>query len=351
MRQLRNKGFILVATLWILAASTIAMTLFAAWVSRASERARELQEDTRAAVAMFSTRETLLYLTSTRGMTHRGINLSSGMALPDDNNPFESPTPADDEIVLDGRTYLGLQQVRFSLQDESGLINLNQVARDRQAVDQLLRERGITDAGERERLLSALSDYVQHGRQRNFLAPSRRDYRQAGRPAPLYRPLITNSESWRAFGWERQPALWEGSYLANLTTVLHYGGLNVNTAPQEVLQAVAGLDERTAQTVIKAREERGFATVLDAEQGGLPMSANPFTLAVVPSEHMRLTLWHPQARRGLRYYITITPAAHGAGPWFIDHVHPVSGVEIAGGSDPTEVASPLFTASDSGLSD
>ena len=353
MRRLRTKGFILVATLWILAASTIAMTLFAAWVSRSSERARELQQDTRAAVAMFSTRETLLYLIATQGMTHRGVNLSSGPALPEDRNPFELPTVAEHEILLDGRVYEGLQRVRFSLQDEAGLVNLNQEPTNRQVLNKLLLQSGISDAGERRHLLSALRDYVQHGLERDFLAPSRQDYRQAERPEPLNRPLITSRESWRALGWEQQPALWEGSHLANLTTVLHYGGLNVNTAPQEVLQIVAQLDERKAQEAIEARQERGFVNEMEAElRGGLPMSADPFTLAVIPSQHLRLTLWHPQAGgRGVRYYITVTPERHGAGPWFIDHIHPISGVKIASGADPAEVKHPLFAAPDGGLSD
>lgn len=345
MRRLQRKGFILVATLWMLAACTIAMTLFAAWVSRATDRALALNEDTRAAIDMFTTRETLLYLASTRGLTHRGINLPAG---PTDNGSPAAPD-AHHEILLDSTPYKGLQRARFNLQDEAGLINLNKTSSGGEAIENLLSQRGISNSGERYRLLSALRDYTEHGLERTFLAPSLQDYRKAGRPEPLYRPLISNHESWRALGWEKHPQLWEGNYLANFTTVLHYGGLNVNTAPREVLQAVARLNESEAQAAIDARRERGFATAREAEvRGGLPMSANLLSLAIVPSRHLRLTLWHSEANRGVRYHITVTPERHGAGPWLVDHVYPVSGVQIADGADPAEVASPLLTSPDSG---
>jgi len=339
---MRQQGFILVATLWVLAIATVALSIFSAWVYRAAERTADLQSDTRAAVEMVSTRDTLFFLMSSNPMTGRGIGLLDGELEAATRDMFGGRQAADREIIIDGRPYQGISETVFSAQDEAGQLNLNLVEHRRQDLDHLLMALGV-EYDRRPRLLYALQDYTDHGSQQSLLGPARGDYRDAGRPEPMNRPLLTVQESWRVFGWDRESAFWEADRLANLTTVLHYGALNLNTAPEEVLHSIPYLDAQQVQHLIDERRRGQFNSPWEAEQRtGVGLSSDAFSMSVVPSNHIRLNFWNPDTRRGYRYYVSLTPTRDGGGPWLIDHVHPITGAELSDGDDPEQVASPIM---------
>ena len=70
-----QRGFVLVATLWLLAIMTIGAAFFAAWTEKAVRLAGDLQAGIQADIDMRSTEATVLYLLGTQRMTLAGLTL------------------------------------------------------------------------------------------------------------------------------------------------------------------------------------------------------------------------------------------------------------------------------------
>lgn len=194
------------------------------------------------------------------------------------------------ELRLDGRFYEAWRDdkilVLAALQDESGLLNLN--AADDRSLSVLLGEAGLA-APLAERLAASLDDFIDPDDLARLHGAEADAYRRAGLTAPPNRPLLNRWSAQSALGWRESLDLAQTETIWRLTAAANGGGgLNVNTAPAEVLRAVLG-DARGAGDLLRQREQggpRGLSEALD----GTSSSASGVVLASEPGVSFRLVV-------------------------------------------------------------
>ena len=122
-----QRGFLLVTVLWLLLGGVLIISYLSTWVANALSNRIQASEQTQFEVDAHSTRSTLLYLLATQRMTIAGLSTNF---KPADKSQFDddgnwSISALGNELRLDNRTYKGVGEVLFSLQDQRGLININ----------------------------------------------------------------------------------------------------------------------------------------------------------------------------------------------------------------------------------
>jgi len=270
---------------------------------------------------MSSTRSVVLYLLATQRKTLAGLTIpgeESANKKKKPANPFEnSVLPVGGEIGLDDRAYPGMGRACFSLQDESGLLGLNNFLSAQ--IEKLLGLSGVP-AGRRGPLVDKLLDYTDADDLNRLNGAEAGDYERLGLQGPPNRHLLTTWEIGNVLGWKDVPELWKENALPRLTTVAGGGMPNLNTAPRQILKTVAGVDDETAKRLIDAREAKPFSRVKDVSQAaGKALSLDPMGTAFFPSVHLRVTLWHTAGRRMREIHLSLTPRADKKAPWVIDY--------------------------------
>lgn len=319
-----NKGFILVATLWISAAIILAASFLAMWTNKAVEQTRVSGEELQGEIDVFSTRQILLYLLATRPMTIGGLALpladqDAEKALAErTNSPLEAfSTETGSELPLDSRIFKGIGKVFFAMQDEGGLLGINNV--DTVALDRLLGLLGVPPE-RRGPLQDKLLDYIDADDLHRLNGAETAQYQAKGLPPPPNRFLLTSWEAKNVLDWGEQNGLWEQNRLPRLTTVVRAGSPNFNTAPFLVLQTQAGLDAETAQRVIAAREQKPFSQLSDINRAaGKALPLDQMNLIFLPTSRLRLTLWRADNSRMQEIHVQLTPHAANHAPWLIDY--------------------------------
>lgn len=187
------------------------------------------------------------------------------------------------ELMLDGRWYAieGRAAAYLAVQDEAGLFNLN--SPDQQGLEALLVLSGAREAA--PGLAATLMDFTDADDLTREGGAEGREYSRNGLPAPADRPLSSQWQALEALGWrEAGPsAVWEW-----VTAGPADVGLNINTAPRPVLEAVLG-NRRRAEMVIAQREAAALtdAATLEALTAGA-VRADGVTFAVAPARGFRV---------------------------------------------------------------
>ncbi len=316
-------GFILVVTLWVLAAITLAASFFALWTNRAVDIARQGQEELQGEIDQLSTRSAILYLLATRYMTVAGLTLPGSkqvekkIKLQFQSALNGSTAPAGGELPLDDRVFRGVGSALFSIQDEGGLIGLNSFKTGQ--LGRLLGLLGIP-ADQWSQLLDKLADYIDRDNLLRLNGAEADDYRNLGLPPPANRFLLSSWEAKNVLGWGSLTKLWNQDRLPRLTTVARAGMPNFNNAPLLVLQSMAGIDAETAARIIKAREQRAFTRAGDIYMAaGKVLPLDVMSLFFLPTSHLRLTIWNKNGRRMGEVHVNLTPVAANPAPWGIDY--------------------------------
>jgi len=312
-----QRGFVLAATLWLLAILTVATGYLAFWAAQLLDDAWLLRQRFQAELEVRGTAAVLLYLGASRQLTLAGLSLSRKPALimtaSDEMFGFNQLLPAGDELALDDRWYAGLGEVRFAVQDESGLIPLY----DRHTLA-LMRLLGLleTPDAEREPLLAKLFDYTDPDDLYRLNGAEAAQYRDRDRPPPPNRKLLSTWELRAVLDWDRL-AGWREQRLPRLTTIVHGGLPNLNTAPALALQTLPGFDSETAQRLVAGRPYQNFLQASLAAGRELPGDVLSFRL--LSSQHLRLSLFHPALQALRELHIQLTSFGEQT-PWLIDHV-------------------------------
>ena len=332
-----QRGAALLLVLWALVLLITAIGLAAGRGDRTVAQAIALDEALQAEQGLFSTREAVLYLLTSRRLNIGGLPLARhGIDTRDPAYTDAAGTvpwePRGDEFALDASVQAGLDQARWALQDHSGLFNPNF---DPALFEELLQDQGLA-ASIRRRLLATLAAYTAPADQpRVFRAAAARDYTEAGLPPPAHRALLVPAELARLPGWAKAlPGAALDALLTNAGT-LRYRPLNINTAPAAVLQAELGISRRQARELINARPlsgieqmERLLATTLRTDWERVITAPGPF---------QRLSLWPANGSAAQVWEIEIQPTADGKAPWRIHARYrartPASATEAAPRSD------------------
>lgn len=317
-RQTRQRGFVLVMTMWILAAVAIAASYFAERVQKSLQLAAARQNMNDGMLALSDARAELLFRLATTPMTPYGVgNIPSA-------------------IALDGRTY-AVGNTTVQLQDGRGLFNLN-VFGDEQ-MQRFLGTLGVP-SDQRSRLIDSLRDYTDDDDLRRLNGAEAQQYKEMGLEPPRNAPLISPIELRRIIGWRDMSTLWQNEQLLELTNADQGFAINPNTAPWQVLTAIPGVTEDIAKALIERRQIEPISVALLERMLGVqfPIAAPP--VWSFPSGSIRIT----QAANGLpwvlRYNVRLSPTGELA-PWEITYSYRLPKKADAGpAADPSKSQSP-----------
>lgn len=344
------KGFVLVTTLWILAIMTIAASFFALWTQQTLSLALELQQDVQGEIDIQSTESSLIYLLNTQTFTVAGMTVTHYVVdFDNDDFPF---LPVGQEIALDDRPYFGHHTARFALQDERGLLNLNLLAGDEEVINSSLVRRAVrllgllgVKAELREPLISKLRDYVDSDNNHRLNGAEEYHYKKRGLPPPSNKSLLKPMECLRILDWAEQESLWKNGLWGQLTTTAMAGDNNINTAPLLILKSLEGINGIAADRIVTARQEMAFfdGKTLSSVTG-IAFSDDPFDLGFgfYPSDFIRITLWHDNARYVRQVHLQRTPSFDKGSPWIIDYAIELPLIDNYSTIAPHHAHTPIF---------
>ncbi len=312
---MKSSGFILVAALWVLAGLAVLAAYIDSTVGANVEQAiqikRSLQED----LDRRSTEATILHLLASNPMNYRGLLLFEQQKIADGLEP--APQTGDSELWMDGTAYQGLGGWRLALQDEFGLVSLNQP--EAWPLEALLRWLGVS-AANRTRARYRILDYIDEDPDLTLNGAERFAYLQRRLPPPPNWIMATPVELRRLLGFGEliTPEQWRR--MKPLLTVRPSAGYNFNTMPPELVAAMLGVDAAGAQRVLQAREREPIATLqpLFELTGAIATRIEEDEVLRRPSRFVRLALWHPSRNERLLTGIELTPYEDDA-PWRKDY--------------------------------
>jgi len=293
----KQRGFVLVLTLWVMVIVAIAAGYFAERVARSVQLAQQSRQNSQAMIDMSGTRAEMLYRLSTTSMTEYGLGRGNTT------------------LNLDNRAYHGLGKTLVRLQDNRGLLNLNQTDDDR--LQRLLGLLGIA-AEQRGHLVDTLRDFIDADKLHRLNGAEDEEYLALNLPPPANRNLVTPWEAKRIIGWRDAPQLWENGRLNELTTTSLSVGINPNTAPVEVLVTLPGVSEEIAQAILTRRKLAPINAVQFAEITATQIQPFGMQVITLPSDAVRITQSAQVLHWASQYNITLTPNGKDS-PWRIDY--------------------------------
>lgn len=295
MAARNQRGFVLVATLWILAVITIAAGYFAERVNRSIASAQQKQETAQQLVEFANTRADILYRLGTTGFSFYGLGGS----------------PA---IALDDRPYRGSGEDIVRLQDNRGLLNVNFM--EPSMLSRLLGQLGVP-VEKRDAMLDTLLDYTDNDDLRRLNGAETAEYAALGLPPPPNDWLSIPHQLKNIIGWRDQPQLWENQRLLRLVTSARIFGLNPNTAPPEILTCLPGITPAAAETLVKMRNEKPLYAA--GQLTGLTSGViDSDFLLFFPGNSLRITQQSRKLPWAIQFSLLLTPRSEET-PWRIDY--------------------------------
>ena len=290
-----NRGFILVATLWILAAITIAASYFAERVNRSIALAQQKQETSEQMVEFANTRAEILYRLGTTHLSFFGLGGQGG-------------------ITLDDRPYAGSGNDIVRLQDNRGLLNLNFV--ETSIMSRLLGQLGVP-IDKRDIMIDTLRDYIDTDDLRRLNGAEVAEYTALNLPPPPNHWLDSPYQLKNIIGWRDQPELLNSQGLLQFVTTSRISGFNPNTAPLQVLASLPGSNLEVAARIIKKRNEIPLYTLNQIDDGLIQGALDREFFNYFPAHSIRITQQSKTLPWVLQYSLTLTPVSETA-PWRID---------------------------------
>ena len=312
-----TEGFVLVATLWVLAALAVLAAYIDGVVATDVERAVKARGWLESELDRRSTEATLVYLLATGRMNHRGLILEEEQRFSDGLSEDEFlPNHGDGELRMAGEVYSGLGRTRFSVQDESSLASVN--APGTPLLAALLEQAGVS-ASDVERVVARIRDYIDKDSVLTLNGAEHYDYRERGAPPPLNWIMSSPVEMRRVLGVDEMltPAQWRR--IRPALTMRPVFGYNFNTMRPEILAAVLDLDERGIRGVLEEREKRSISRLTTvALLSGRHLDIDEMDIRTLPSRFLRISIWHDGDGARILTGIALTPLAETA-PWRKDY--------------------------------
>lgn len=295
MEKRPQRGFVLVATLWILAIVIIAAAFFAERVSRSLETAKSKQETAEQLLEFSDTRADLLFRLGTVPFSFHGLGAS----------------PA---IALDDRPYRGTGADIIRIQDNLGLINVNFVQAD--VLSRFLVLQGVPFEF-RDSMIDTLRDYTDADSLRRLNGAEAAEYSARRLPPPPNDLLHVPDQLRNIIGWREREALWKKPEFVRGLSTARVAGFNPNTAPKEVLASLPGMSLEAASTLVKLREQKPFygtGELVGYAAGSLDIEF----FAFFPTNSVRVTQQGRRVPWALQFSLTLTPRSDSA-PWRVDY--------------------------------
>lgn len=340
------KGFVLVTTLWALAALALLGAYTNHVVTADVEFAIEDKRVFEAELERRNTEATVTYLLATGRMNHHALILEETQRFSDPrrDRPL-SRFGSLGELRVTGAAYAGLGGARFSLQDEGGLIPVNTPKFPPLA--SFLGRVGIPEGGVAQ-VIARIEDYIDSDDSLSLNGAERHEYRLRGKEPPLNWLMSSPLELMEVLGIEElvSPALW--SRLRPLLTMRPVSSYNFNTMHPEVLAALLDLDTQGLRGVLEERRKGPLSRLTQvAMLSGKHLEIDAMDVAVVPSNFLRLAVWHDILGPRTVVGIELTPLGKSA-PWRRDYRYSEPATarnrkdSRPSGDRPLEAATPLL---------
>lgn len=328
----QQQGFILVASIWIMAILVLMVSAFAVWVESSLDKAITQNERANMQLAATSTRSVLLYLATSQTATPAGIKVpvdksgagqEANISLEDffagaEVDGMGARTVAIDgtEISVDGTVYKGIGGSLFSVMDLSGLIPLN--SKSTAHARDLLRYLDIEQA-RISRLETTLQDYIDKDDVIGLNGAERLQYQLNGLKPPPNTSLLTRHELRRVMGWDTVDNLWDNSEILSAITASTTQPYNVNAMPRIVAKIAFGLSEADAERLISERNEKKFSNIKELmDRTELNLYTQFDKIRLTPSTRFRFSFWYPEARLKREIDVHFLPIVNtGDYPWVI----------------------------------
>ena len=312
-------GFILIATLWVLAS----LTLLAAYIDGVTTADVDRTLRARQALAQEldrrGTEATVVYFLASGRMGYRGLILEREQRFT--NNLTEEvslPQTGDGEITVTNEVYAGLGNTLFSVQDELGLASVNSPLSP--VFRAILAGVGIPRQNV-ELIVARMADYVDVDTTLSLNGAERFEYEVRGLFPPPNWIMASPLEARRVLGVGEliTPEQWRR--LAPILSMRQATGYNFNVMPPPVLSAVVGLPESAMLPVVEARREMPIWTLNRlAMLTGVHLDLDEMSVVKYPSDYLRISTWNPQAGALHRTGIELTPFGERA-PWRKDYAY------------------------------
>jgi len=296
----RQQGFVLILTLFMLAAITIVAAYFGQRVQQSLQLAQLRQVLTDKQIAINNTRSEMLFRLGTTYLTPYGLG------------------PQGSEIALDDRLYSN-EGTSLQMQDARGLININ-FASDEQ-LNGFLHAMQVP-ADQHHHLIDTLRDYIDVDDLRRLEGAESADYAAVGLPPPRNLPLFSPLELKSIIGWRDMPSLWQEPAVTELVAVGGIPTINPNTAPWQVLASLPGVTPEIAKLVVARRQLGPISVALLTQMAGTNLDIFPPILIPFPSDHIRITQRAIGMPWAIRYNVKLTPDSNTA-PWQVDYYYRV----------------------------
>lgn len=320
----KQQGFVLAATLWALAIMFVAVGVFNVYVQRKMVLGLQAKAHLEQTLDQISTEQTLLYLLNTTRMTRAGITFTPQnlQAVTDDG--FMPTDPVGDELWVDDTAYQGIGETFFSIQDATGLVDVN--APDPTNLELLLNQLEPNPVI-RTRLLNGLTDYIDSDDLINIGGAEKQDYLSKGMAAPTNDYLRSPAELQNVYAWS------EWLTLHPNVDYLHWFGfarssvMNVNAMSKELLVLVIGLSPADAERYILERRTNPVAYISEL-RGRYRIPEQPDfeeRYRTYPSRLLRLSFWNKGGGQARTISLQLTPNGL-LGPWQVDYEYSVQSV-------------------------
>ncbi len=307
-----EQGFILAATLWMLAFMAMGVAYFSQDILSAVEKASKQQQGIKTEIAMLNTQATLLYLMMIEPVSEAGIKRNEETSVIPENS-FNIPLK---HLPLDGRTIKGFENIIFSIQDEAGLVPLN--FDNSQVLETLLRLLSVPSeaiAG----MIAKLRDYRDNDSLYRISGAEDRHYKKLKLPSPLNADLYISGQAHNIAGWSKQKSLWDNNKLLKNTNTVWNSFPNFNTAPKLVLQSMGGISATDADTIIKQREFQPLKNMnVIFNILGKRLMVGSMVASFFPSKYFRITLWAKNKRQKRVFHVELTPFLADYKPWRVN---------------------------------
>lgn len=325
---LRHEGFVLVATLWLVAA----LALLAAFVDDVAtanvERASAEREALESEIAQHSTEATLTYMMATSRVNHRGFVLDAEQRFAN-QYPEELPTTGEGELLVTDQAYRAIGTTVFSIQDENGLVSVNTPGTSQFAT--VLAHLGLSRSAV-QRFVARIEDYVDVDSGLSLNGAERYDYERIGLPPPANWIMQTPLELQRVIGFEDTVSREQWRRLRPLITIRPQVGYNFNVMAPDIASAVLQVDGTAIDALLQERATRPIVNLRDLNQlTGTLVEIDNEDLITLPGRTFRVALWERGRTTRRLIGLRVTPRGEDA-PWRKDYEYSEQFLE-----DPEEV--------------
>ncbi len=305
MKASHQQGFILPVTLWVIVGTMVAVAFVGKWndgymeqvLQQQAQFEQRLREDSLLAVLKFNLNKNEIVL--------------SGL-------PIDS---LENNLALDGSVYNAGQGLYFSLQDSSGLVNLHYTYGP--SMPGLLESLGVSPLHHRAHI-SRLSDFNDFDDERRVGGAEKLLYQLHNKPPPPNRVVLTVMEVFRVYGWDVLETPENVEWLRRYgNTWNQSGGINVNTAPREVLMTIPWLNKQDVEKLLSERELNPFRNQRDLKARLVKpdLDIDDIFYGYLPGEFLKVKMWVEGKPVLTELTMRLTPGALQAKPWLVGLRH------------------------------